>query len=62
MTVPSTHSVDQDGFEFRDLPALASHMLGLKVYTTTAQLWLVFFVFVFAFLFCFVFVLFCLFF
>jgi hypothetical protein len=30
------HSVDQAGLKLRNLPASASQMLGLKVYTTTA--------------------------
>jgi hypothetical protein len=34
---PGTHSVDQAGLEFRNLPASASQVLGLKAYTTTAQ-------------------------
>jgi hypothetical protein len=35
---PGTHSVDQTGLKFRDLPASASWVLGLKAYTTTAWL------------------------
>jgi hypothetical protein len=31
-----THSVDQAGFELRDLPASPSQVLGLKVCTTTS--------------------------
>jgi len=31
---PETHSVDQTGLEFRDPPASASQMLGLKVWCT----------------------------
>jgi hypothetical protein len=31
---PGTHSVDQAGLEFRNLPASASRMLGLKAGTT----------------------------
>jgi hypothetical protein len=34
---PGTHSVDQDGLEFRNLPASASQVLGLKACATTAQ-------------------------
>jgi hypothetical protein len=36
---PGTHSVDQAGFELRNLPASASQVLGLKECATTAQLW-----------------------
>jgi hypothetical protein len=32
---PGTLSIDQDGFELRDLPASASPVLGLKSCTTT---------------------------
>jgi hypothetical protein len=32
------HSEDQAGFELRNPPASASHMLGLKACTTTAWL------------------------
>jgi hypothetical protein len=35
---PGTHSVDQAGLKLRNLPALASRVLGLKVCATTAQL------------------------
>jgi hypothetical protein len=35
---PGTHSVDQAGFEIRNLPASASQVLGLKACTTTARL------------------------
>jgi hypothetical protein len=35
---PGTHSVDQDGLELRNPPVSASQVLGLKVYTITAQL------------------------
>ena len=35
---PGTHSVDQVGFELRNLPASASHMLGLKACATTTWL------------------------
>jgi hypothetical protein len=35
---PGTHSVDQAGLEFRNLPASASQVLGLKACATTAQL------------------------
>ena len=35
---PGTHSVNWAVLEFRDLPASASQVLGLKVCTTTAQL------------------------
>ena len=35
---PGTHFVDQAGLELRNLPASASQVLGLKAYTTTAQL------------------------
>jgi hypothetical protein len=35
---PGTHSVDQTGLKLRNPPASASQVLGLKVYTTTAQL------------------------
>ena len=34
---PGTHSVDQDGFKLRDVPASASQGLGLKLSTPTAQ-------------------------
>jgi hypothetical protein len=33
---PGTHSVDQAGLEFRNPPAFASQVLGLKACTTTA--------------------------
>jgi hypothetical protein len=33
---PGTHSVDQAGLEFRDLPASASQVLGLKACAITA--------------------------
>ena len=36
---PGTHYVDQAALELRDLPASASEVLGLKVCTTTAQLY-----------------------
>jgi hypothetical protein len=36
---PGTHSVDQAGFEFRNLPASASRVLGLKACATTVQLY-----------------------
>jgi hypothetical protein len=39
---PQTCSVDQAGLEFRNLPALASQVLGLKVCATTAQLHITF--------------------
>jgi hypothetical protein len=32
---PGTHSVDQAGFELRNLPAAASQVLGLKTCATT---------------------------
>jgi hypothetical protein len=54
---PGTHSVDLAGLEFRNLPASASRVLGLKVYDTTARfflLLLLLFFGVFLFLFCFV--------
>jgi hypothetical protein len=35
---PGTHFVDQAGLEFRNLPASASRVLGLKACATTAQL------------------------
>jgi hypothetical protein len=35
---PGTHSIDQAGFELRDLPASASQVLGLKMCRTTAYL------------------------
>jgi hypothetical protein len=35
---PGTHSVDQIGLEFRNLPASASQVLGLTACTTTARL------------------------
>jgi hypothetical protein len=35
---PGTHSVDQAGLKFRNPPASASRVLGLKACTTTAQL------------------------
>jgi hypothetical protein len=35
---PGTHSVDQAGLEFRNSPASASQVLGLKACTTTARL------------------------
>jgi hypothetical protein len=35
---PGTHSVDQAGLELRNPPASASHVLGLKACSTTAQL------------------------
>jgi hypothetical protein len=35
---PGTHSVDQSGLEFRNLPVSASRVLGLKACATTAQL------------------------
>jgi hypothetical protein len=35
---PGTHSVDQAGLKLRNLPALASQVLGLKAGATTAQL------------------------
>jgi hypothetical protein len=34
---PGTHSVDQAGLEFRNPPASASQVLGLKACTTTAR-------------------------
>jgi hypothetical protein len=34
---PGTHSVDQAGFELRNLPVSASQVLGLKACATTAQ-------------------------
>ena len=34
---PHTHSVDQAGLELRELPASASQVLGLKLYSTTTQ-------------------------
>jgi hypothetical protein len=34
---PETHSVDQAGLKLRNLPASASHVLGLKACTTTAR-------------------------
>ena len=39
---PGTHSVDQAGLELRNLPASASQVLGLKVCTTTAWLFVCF--------------------
>jgi hypothetical protein len=39
---PGTHSVDQDGLEFRNPPASASKVLGLKACATTAQPFLLF--------------------
>jgi hypothetical protein len=33
-----THSVDQAGLEFRNLPAFAYQVLGIKACTTTARL------------------------
>jgi hypothetical protein len=39
--VSGTHSVDQVGLEFRNPPASASQVLGLKAWATTA--WLLFF-------------------
>jgi hypothetical protein len=39
---PGTHSVDQTGFELRNLPASASQVLELKVCATTAWLSLIF--------------------
>jgi hypothetical protein len=33
-----THSVDQAGLEFKDLPASASWVLGLRVWATTTQI------------------------
>jgi hypothetical protein len=35
---PGTQSVDQAGLELRNSPASASHLLGLKACSTTAQL------------------------
>jgi hypothetical protein len=35
---PGTHSVDQAGLKFRNLPASASQVLGLKAWATTIQL------------------------
>jgi hypothetical protein len=35
---PGTHFVDQAGLELRNPPASASQVLGLKMYTTTTQL------------------------
>jgi hypothetical protein len=35
---PGTHFVDQLGLEFRNLPASASQVLGLKACATTARL------------------------
>ena len=32
---PGTHSVDQTGLEFRNLPASVSQVRGLKAYITT---------------------------
>jgi hypothetical protein len=37
---PGTHSVDQAGLELRNMPASASQVLGLKVFATTAQLFI----------------------
>jgi hypothetical protein len=34
---PGTHSLDQAGFELRNLPASASQALGLKACTTTGR-------------------------
>jgi hypothetical protein len=34
---PGTHSVDEVNFKLRNLPASASQVLGLKVYTTPAH-------------------------
>jgi hypothetical protein len=34
---PGTHSVDQAGLEFRNLPASASQVLGLKACATSTQ-------------------------
>jgi hypothetical protein len=39
---PGTHSVEQAGFELRNLSVSASQVLGLKVCATTAWLWLSF--------------------
>jgi hypothetical protein len=36
---PETHSVDQAGLEFRDLPAFASQVLGSKACTTMSGFW-----------------------
>jgi hypothetical protein len=36
---PGTHFVDQAGLKLRNLPASASHVLGLKTCTTTAWLY-----------------------
>jgi hypothetical protein len=35
---PGTHSVDQAGYELRNLPASASQVLGLKAGATPARL------------------------
>ena len=35
---PGTHSVDQAGLKLRNLSALASQVLGLKAWTTTARI------------------------
>jgi hypothetical protein len=40
---PGAHSVDQVGLELRNLPASASHVLGLKACTTTARLQFLFY-------------------
>jgi hypothetical protein len=42
---PGTHSVDQAGLEFRNPPASASQVLGLKACATTAQLIYLFYVY-----------------
>ena len=34
---PGTHSEDQAGLELRNHPSSVSHVLGLKMYTTTVQ-------------------------
>jgi hypothetical protein len=44
---PGTHSVDQAGLELRNPPASASRVLGLKACTTTAWLYVSFFLFSF---------------
>jgi hypothetical protein len=44
---PGTHFVDQAGLEFRNLPASASQVLGLKAYATMPGSVMLFFCFVF---------------
>jgi hypothetical protein len=47
---PGTHSVDQAGLKLRNSPASASQVLGLKVCTTTAWLFLNVYFYVYAYI------------